>query len=72
MRSLSLQDMPYAGNTSRPGTSLPIGPAVCKRCGSSRAGRREAWRWSVIRGVRYVVDVYRSGCGRGRHMRRPV
>jgi hypothetical protein len=83
MRTVNLNDSEFFGNTSRqrskraavldladshpsrPGTAT-FTDSSCRGCGSSLAGRRE----STSAGVRYVVDVYRCRCGRGRHVRR--
>jgi hypothetical protein len=63
----------FAG-TSRSYTTFPFGGRrawpTCTSCGSTLAGRWEKTVGRVVRGVRYEVDVFRCGCGRGRHIRR--
>jgi len=71
MTSIGVKDSPYHGSISRPWTDASI-DVDCRSCGSSLTGRREAVRWSRIKGVEFEVEVYRCGCGRGRHVRRPV
>jgi hypothetical protein len=73
MTTTQVHDSSFAG-TSRSVTFLHGTRSwpSCRRCGSSLAGRHEAVRWSTVRGVHYEVDVFRCGCGRGRHVRRAV
>jgi hypothetical protein len=55
MRSISLDDTPYLGTTSRPAAEAQRTRSDCSRCGSSLAGRFEGTQ----RLGRQVVD----GCG---------
>jgi hypothetical protein len=62
----------FLGRTSAPPWRRPHDPLECKRCGSSLAGRREAVGRDTTRGIRFVTEVFRCRCGRGRHVKREV
>jgi hypothetical protein len=71
---IDLNDTPYEG-VSRSFTFMPAHARpwpTCTRCGSSLAGRYENTTTRSITGMRYVVDVFRCRCGRGREVRHPV
>jgi hypothetical protein len=69
---IDLHDSPFEGRTSpRPWTG-PRSSLECSRCGSSPAGRREKVPRQTTAGIRYVVETFRCGCGRGRRVRREV
>jgi hypothetical protein len=62
----------YLGRTSSPPWRRPHDLLACKGCGSSLAGRREAVRRDTTKGIRFVTEVFRCRCGRGRHVKREV
>jgi hypothetical protein len=70
MRTIKLDDSPFAGRTSAVPWQGPQPTLDCKRCGSSLAGRREAVAKITTRGVCLVREVFRSRCGRGRWIER--
>ena len=72
MREVEIDGTDFQGRTSPRPWRLPTVPLECRQCGSSLAGRRQAVRWSTVGGVRFMVDVFRCGCGRGRQVRREV
>jgi hypothetical protein len=72
MPPISIESSPYHGQTSSRPWRLPHDTLDCKRCGSSLAGRREAVRRDTTRGIRFVTEIFRCRCGRGRHIRREV
>ena len=59
MPTISLDDSPFAGRTSRPPTNREAGPRGCRHCGSQLAGR--------YKGVQDIggrpVPVCACGCG---------
>jgi hypothetical protein len=71
MRTVSLNDNEFYGNTSRPGTALTIDYS-CQRCGSSLAKRREETLRRRIAGIAYNVERFRCRCGRRREVRRAI
>jgi hypothetical protein len=70
VRSICLNDTAYRGRVSPPAWTCEPPSLNCQRCGSSLAGRREASRQQTTQGIRYVVEVFRCRCGRGRHLKR--
>jgi len=72
MPTIKLNDRPYGGRTSSPPWRRPYDPLECRGCGSSLVGRREAVRQQTTRGIRFVTEVFRCKCGKGRHIRREV
>jgi hypothetical protein len=70
-QSVNLDDSPFLGSTSRPGTAS-FTRYSCLRCGSSLAKRRERSLREAVGGVTYLIETYRCRCGRGRHVRREV
>ncbi len=70
MTRVTLQDSPYYGTTSAPPWGGPRHQTECRRCGSSLAGRSEQVRRETTRGIRYVVETFRCGCGAGHRVKR--
>jgi len=70
MPRIALEDTPYEGRTSALPWGVELPTLECHHCGSSLAGRREAVRRQTTQGIRYVVEVFRCRCGRGRHVKR--
>jgi hypothetical protein len=74
MRRIDLNDTPFDGvSRSVAHYRSPRSRVACRHCGSTLTGSRlERRRWSTVAGVTYELDVYRCGCGAGRHVRREV
>jgi hypothetical protein len=72
MHSTTLDDTPFEGRTSALPWEGPRPTLECKRCGSSLAGRREAVRRDTSKGIRFVTEVFRCRCGRGRRITREL
>ena len=72
MPTISTDGSRYEGRTSSPPWRRPYDPLECRGCGSSLIGRREAVRRDTTKGIRYVTEIFRCRCGRGRHVRREV
>jgi hypothetical protein len=62
MRSIDLQDSPFAGRTSRPATNREAEPRECRYCGSQLAGRYVGVRFFGGKAKR----VWTCGCGHDR------
>ena len=71
MPSIRMEDMEYAGATSRP-ASNPTVPTSCTRCGSSLAGRKQPSRWATFGNARFLVHTWTCGCGKRRTIRQAV
>lgn len=72
MPTINLHDTAYEGRTSGLPWSGPRPPLECTRCGSSLIGRRVGLKRQTTRGIREVVETFKCGCGRRRHVRREV
>lgn len=72
MPTIDKQGSPFAGRTSTPPWRQPHDPLDCRRCGSSLHGRREAVRRDTTKGIRFITEVFRCRCGRGRHVKREL
>jgi hypothetical protein len=72
MQTITDDGTDYFGRTSSPPWQRPYDALECRRCGSSLAGRREAVRRDTTRGIRFVTEIFRCRCGRGRHIKREV
>jgi hypothetical protein len=64
MRTIKLDDSPFAGRTSMPPRNREAGPRGCRHCGSQLAGRYV--------GVRFIGQaakrVWACPCGHERHL----
>jgi hypothetical protein len=72
MDAITTEGSAYHGQTSSRPWRLPHDTLDCKRCGSSLHGRREAVRGDTTKGIRFVTEIFRCRCGRGRHVKREV
>jgi hypothetical protein len=68
MPTITLNDSPYHGSTSRPPWRRPHDPGV--RLEPRRPPRSSPAR--TTRGIRFVTEIFRGRCGRGRHIKREV
>ena len=72
MPTITTDGTDFRGRTAAVPWQRPHDPLECKRCGSSLAGRREAVRRDSTKGIRFVTEIFRCRCGRGRHVQREV
>ena len=72
MPTIAFDGSEYRGRTAAVPWQRPHDSLDCRICGSSLAGRREAIRSDTTRGIRFVTEIFRCRCGRGRHVKREV
>jgi hypothetical protein len=72
MPTIAFDRSDYLGRTRARPWQPPHDPLTCRGCGSSLAGRREAVRRDTTRGIRFVTEIFRCRCGRGRRVKREV
>lgn len=66
-RTIAIDATEYLGGTSAVPWQRPYDDLSCRGCGSSLVGRREAMRRDTTEGIRFVTEIFRCRCGRGRH-----
>ena len=72
MPTITFDGCEYLGRTAAVPWQRPHDPLACKVCGSSLHGRREVVRRDTSKGIRYMTEIFRCRCGRGRHVKREV